>query len=393
MGWAVARSALETVLAWGLNEIVVEFTGGEPLLEVATLRRAVSFIEANRARDTAVSFTITTNGTLLTPQLTEFLLDRGFTIRLSFDGVDAAQGHRGEGTFRTLDRLLHNLREQHPSGFAKQLRIVVTLLASTIPLLAESVRYLLAKDVQAIEIAPRFTWDPDWRPSCRDGLERQVNEILRLSLDHWRATGSVPVGFLSAAPLLDADAPVEQFLCGAPAATALCVDPEGQAWACPSFAGSLQTLAPLALEASRVLGLGPIFSPRFSRRLSALSGKASRLQLFADRLGKRSSYGSCVDCRYVADCHICPASISHSPTNLDPDLIPDFACAFKYTTLAAREWFDEMTGGRRSVNWYNEVRAALGELEDAVKSSVATSQLEQSLGSVRTQRRPARRIG
>ena len=181
MGWAVARSALETVLAWGLNEIVVEFTGGEPLLEVATLRRAVSFIEANRARDTAVSFTITTNGTLLTPQLTEFLLDRGFTIRLSFDGVDAAQGHRGEGTFRTLDRLLHNLREQHPSGFAKQLRIVVTLLASTIPLQAESVRYLLAKDVQTIEIAPRFTWDPDWRPSCRDGLERQVNEILRLS--------------------------------------------------------------------------------------------------------------------------------------------------------------------------------------------------------------------
>lgn len=373
MGWRTAQAALESVLAWGQTEVMVEFTGGEPLLEAVTLRRAVDFIEENRARDTTASYSITTNGTKLTAPLTRFLLDRGFTIRLSFDGVDAAQRHRGAGTFRALDRLLDRLRERYPSGLAKQVRVVVTLLASTIPALAESVRYLIGKGVHAIEVAPRFTWDPEWRPSCRAVLERQVGEILRLSLDHWRDTGVVPVGFLARAPLLDAGAPVQRFLCGAPAATALCVDPDGRAWACPAFAGSVQKLAPLALEASRVLDLGPILAHSFSRRLSALPEKAGRLRLFTDRLAKRSSYGRCADCRFVADCHVCPASISHCPHNRDPDLIPDFVCAFKYVTLTARERFDEMTGGLVSAAWYADVRKALRKLEEAIKASSAAA--------------------
>ncbi|MFI5167047.1 MAG: radical SAM protein [Thermoanaerobaculales bacterium] len=389
MSWETARKAFERVRSFEPGKITVEFTGGEPLLEAVTLCRTVEAIEASTAPGTKVECTVTTNGTLLTDGLLAFLFDHDFTIRISFDGVPATQRQRGEGTFHTLDRLLDRLGKEYPSDFAKRVKILVTVLAATIPKLAESVRYLMGKGVQAIEMGPRFTWDPNWCPSCREELERQVDEVLRLSLEHWRNSGAVPVGFLAGAPLLDAEAPVGEFLCGAPAATALCVDPEGRAWGCPLFASSLQSLTPLALEASRVLDLGPISAPSFSRRLEALQGRAGKLRLFTHRLAKRSSYGACGDCRFVADCQVCPASISHNPHNHDPDLIPEFICAFRFLTLAARERFDEMTGGEVSAAWYREVKVALGRLEAAVKNSLASSERERSLRPARGRRRAA----
>ncbi len=249
MNWRTARNALEWLLSSGSSLISVEFNGGEPLLEMATLRRAVEFVEANRPPGTRVAYSVTTNGTLLTPEILAFLFEHGFTISISFDGVEAAQRKRGEGTFEVLDRLIEQLREEHAPQLAPHVKILLTLVASTIPYFAESVRYLLGKGVQAIDIAPRLTPDPDWHPSCREDLERTMDEIVRLSLDHWRRTGTVPVSFLAGARPPDASASAGEFLCSVSAATSLSVDPDGRGWACPVFASSLQELAPLAREA------------------------------------------------------------------------------------------------------------------------------------------------
>jgi len=371
MSWRAARAALDHTLLSAPGALSVEFSGGEPLLEASMLRRAVEYVEARRVPDRRVTYILTTNGTLLTSDLLDFLLGHEFTLRISFDGIEAAQRLRGEGTFRLLDTLLDRLAEACSSRPAASVEILVTLVAAAIPHLAESVRYLFGKDVGSIDIAPRLTGDPGWGATCRDELERQVDEILRLSLERWRTTRTAPVRFLVGTPARDLDAPKDGFLCSAPAGMWPSVDPAGRAWACPLFASSLVRLPPLARRASRALDLGEVGGASYERRIATLVRRAARLRPFTDRLAKRSSLGVCADCELVAACQVCPGAICHAKEGRDPDRVPDLICAFNQVTLAARERFDAMTGGEVRAAWRRELDARVGRLEAALLRSQA----------------------
>jgi sulfatase maturation enzyme AslB (radical SAM superfamily) len=383
-------AALGAALEGNPPRLGIEFTGGEPLLRADLLRWAVDLIERRRSEGTVVEFSLTTNGTLLGPALLAFLFAHGFTIRLSFDGIPAAQDLRGQGTFEGLDRLLDYLRAEFPNELRDRVTVAMTIAAAAIPHMAASVRYFVAKGAGRVAMGPRLTWDPGWGTSSRYDLERQVDEILAISVDHWRRTGAVPVGFLARSPLRDRDAPVGNFLCGAPTGTAFCVTPEGRGVACTLFAASLSPLPAAARQASRALDLGPVGGPEWANRLSGLPSRATGLRIFTDLLAKHSSYGACADCRFVADCHVCPASICHIPGTRDPDLVPDFICAFNYVTLAARERFDELTGGEVSAAWYRGMEAALGRLEAALRDSRESAETETSGPPARRHRLSAR---
>ncbi len=374
MNWETLRTSTEAALASGREEVAIEFTGGEPLLEVALLQRAVRFLERHRARDTDVSFSLTTNGTMLTPRLASWLFAHRFRIRLSADGISAVQGLRGSGAFKALDRVFDFLRADFARQFRERVTVNATLVAAAIPGLAAGVRYLVEKGVAGIGVGPRITWDPEWSLRCRDVLQEQVDEVLEFSVEHWRRTGEVPVGFLARPPLRDPGAPVADFLCSAPAGTGFCVDPDGRAVACPLFAVSLGKLPALAEDAANALDLGFVTDPAFIDRLDSLPETARRRRVFTGKRTKRSSYGGCADCRFVADCRVCPASICHIPGNHDPDLVPDFVCAFNQVTLAARERFDEMTGGERDAAWYAKVRETLRQLGEAIEENDARAE-------------------
>jgi len=369
MDWETLEAALRAVLSGGGSRLGVEFTGGEPLLQISLLQRAVRYVERHRPRSMNVSFSLSTNGTLLTARLASWLFTHDFKVRLSFDGLPAAQNLRGPGTFPVLDRFFDVLRSEFPTQLRKSVTVSTTLVASAIPALAASIRYLMDKGVAEIAIAPRLTWDPEWSAQSRDRLQEQVNEILAFSADHWRRTRELPVGFLARPPVRDTHAPVGEFLCVAPTGSCLAVDPDGRAFACPLFVDSLATLPALARKASPTLYLGDAADPTVLRRLASLPRKANRLRIFTDKVSKRSSYGACADCRFVADCRVCPASICHIPGNRDPDLVPDFICAFNQVTLAARERFDGMTGGEPSDAWYAEVRGTLDKIAEAITSA------------------------
>jgi sulfatase maturation enzyme AslB (radical SAM superfamily) len=363
------RAALDVLLFRDAEEFVVEFSGGEPLLEPELLRWAVG--HARRRRPAGkLSFILTTNGTLLTRRILDFLVEHAFRLRLSFDGLPTAQDLRSPRTFAVLDRLLDLLRREYPTFLAESVNVGMTLVASTIPHLAGGVRYLVGKGVPIVGVGPRSTWEPDWNGGTRQELQAQVEQILGLSLDHWRRTGLVPVEFLSGAPLRNPAAPLGEFLCGSVRGEAFVVDPDGHAWACPFFASSLCSIRPLAAGAARVMALGEVGDAGLGARLGRLPAAARRLRVFTDKRAKRSSYGRCADCRFVADCHVCPASICHIPGNKDPDRVPDFVCGFNQVTLAARERFDEMTGGELSAGWYRKVEAALTGLASAVEATV-----------------------
>jgi uncharacterized protein len=101
------------------ERVNLSFLGGEPLANRPVIRSA-----ADRARQIAgskgakITFSITTNGTLLTPEDGDFFEEYGFAVTVSLDGLEAAHDQLrpfkgGQGSFaRVIDRVTPLLIQQ-----------------------------------------------------------------------------------------------------------------------------------------------------------------------------------------------------------------------------------------------------------------------------------------
>jgi uncharacterized protein len=73
------------------ERVNLSFLGGEPLINRGVIRAATGrAVELARERGATATFSITTNGTLLTEQDGEFFEQHGFAVTLSIDGLGAA---------------------------------------------------------------------------------------------------------------------------------------------------------------------------------------------------------------------------------------------------------------------------------------------------------------
>jgi uncharacterized protein len=112
------------------RKVSVTFFGGEPLLRFPLIRTAVG--EARRMaleRGKQVSFSITTNGTLLTPEIAGFLKENGISVCLSIDGTREIHDRNrpyasGRGSYEDVARGLSLLME-NKDGFPVAARVTL----------------------------------------------------------------------------------------------------------------------------------------------------------------------------------------------------------------------------------------------------------------------------
>ena len=114
MSYELAKKAIDYVLERTVDEREVNFGfyGGEPLLELDLIDKCMSYIH-EKGGSKNLTFTITTNGTLLTPDIYERLVNHDFSIVVSLDGPqgihDATRKYPdGRGSF---DDIMMNLKE------------------------------------------------------------------------------------------------------------------------------------------------------------------------------------------------------------------------------------------------------------------------------------------
>jgi uncharacterized protein len=162
MEWDVAEASVRRLFADAVpgERVTLAFLGGEPLANRPLIRRATELAAGIAVqRSVPISFSITTNGTLLTADDGDFFERYGFAVTVSLDGVGAnhdrlrpAKGGRG-----SYERIIANVR----------------------PLLAHQRR---------MQVSARVTVTP-------------ANLGLRATLDHFIALGFHSVGF---SPMLSA---------------------------------------------------------------------------------------------------------------------------------------------------------------------------------------------
>jgi uncharacterized protein len=124
-----ALRAIEIMLdrAPSKKSFTVTLFGGEPLLNFPLVRRIVDHCqELQKVREVSFHFSMTTNGSIVTDEIIEFLKKHRFTLMISYDGL-GQQKYRPLAGGEASDKLVEaNLRRLADAGVPFQLRATVT---------------------------------------------------------------------------------------------------------------------------------------------------------------------------------------------------------------------------------------------------------------------------
>jgi uncharacterized protein len=192
----VARKAVDILVesSGDDKDLVVDFYGGEPLLNLKTLLATVDYCRQNQKKwGVNFHFLLATNGTLLTPKVAGVLLKKGVQIAVSIDGPQKIHDRNrpfagGKGSFSAITRNLKNM----PEGIMKRLvgRATVTPVYPDMSSLYRSLRRLGFERVELFEsedachrLTPQrerffFSSDRQYRRLCRQ-YERLARRYIK----------------------------------------------------------------------------------------------------------------------------------------------------------------------------------------------------------------------
>jgi uncharacterized protein len=119
MGLGVAKKAIEHLSRSSSSnkEVGITFYGGEPLLCLPLIKSCVAFAKT-LMKDKTITFSITTNGTLITPEIARYLHKEEFSILVSIDGPkdihdEYRKDTKGRGSFDRAIVGLKNLFDEY----------------------------------------------------------------------------------------------------------------------------------------------------------------------------------------------------------------------------------------------------------------------------------------
>jgi sulfatase maturation enzyme AslB (radical SAM superfamily) len=348
MAWTTLRRALDWALCAESLRPQIIFSGGEPLLEARLIRRAVDYLET---RTPAVRLALDTNGMLLDDPTVAFLVAHDFDLDISFDGVAPAQERRAPGTFTRLDALLDHMRREQPDYYRRHLRVSMTILPETLPHLADSFAYFLAKRVPEIGIAPVFAPEARRGPLQLAAFGQPFDRILRLSLDHHRATGEIPIAALRTAAAARS-APAEgRYACGVVRGDAPTVDPGGDIYGCALLVAPSHARAPRGLrEELRDLRIGNLRNLDVGDRLARFRRRARASPLLRSTQRARARKGACVECPAQASCSVCPVAVRLAGAAGRSHTMADWQCAFVRAASRIQTEFARAAGKRMATS-------------------------------------------
>jgi len=132
---ATALQAVEQLIGNagpGGARLNLSFLGGEPLVNRPVLQKATRHAaDLARHSGTPITFSITTNGTLVTEADADFFEEHGFAVTVSLDGIGAA--HDGQRPFRNGQGSFERIMRRIAPLLARQRRMQVSARVTVTP--------------------------------------------------------------------------------------------------------------------------------------------------------------------------------------------------------------------------------------------------------------------
>ena len=169
------------------ERIAIELFGGEPFTNYSLIRQIYDWTK-NQSLPFNYIFQITTNGTLLTPEIKNWLKERKDDIRLvmSVDGTETMQQKNRGNDLSELP--IHFVKEIWPNSYFK-----LTLSSDTLPDYAEGVISLYE---QGFKIASSLAEGQQWKENDHLIYRAQLEKIAEYFLEHPEKEMEHPFNFL-----------------------------------------------------------------------------------------------------------------------------------------------------------------------------------------------------
>jgi uncharacterized protein len=166
------------------ERLTLAFLGGEPLTNRPVIQETVRYARKRAAQSgVAIQFSITTNGTLLTPADGDFFEEHGFAVTVSLDGVGEAHDRQrpfqgGRGSYaRILERVRPLLERQRRMQVSARVTVTPANLA-----LRETLEELLGLGFASVGFSPMLA-SPTGRGEMHfEDLARMLERMIECGL-------------------------------------------------------------------------------------------------------------------------------------------------------------------------------------------------------------------
>lgn len=106
-----------------VDEVVIGFYGGEPILEFDLIKKVIEYVETSYC-ERKVRFNFTTNLTLFTDEVINYVVEKNIEVMISLDGPRSIQDKYrvfadGRGSYNQVVANARRLREKSPKHFGK----------------------------------------------------------------------------------------------------------------------------------------------------------------------------------------------------------------------------------------------------------------------------------
>lgn len=223
MTWHTAKQTLDFFLPRLKKDYGLTFTGGEPLLALDLLKKAVSYLESkNREQAKSPTYAVVTNGSLIDDSSLDFFNRYGFTIALSFDGYGQNSARKKNSFNKTAAVIKKALQLENIT-----LNVNSTFSTATVANICRSMEFIMELGVKQVSLSLDLAgrWN---RPSL-EKLAAEIANLEALCLEYYKKNGTIPVTLFrersNEGGIWRCAAGINQ----------LTVTPGGHIWGCPCF--------------------------------------------------------------------------------------------------------------------------------------------------------------
>lgn len=301
----------------------INFYGGEPLLSLNLIRETISLLNYKNIEFSKKShYSITTNGSLFSEEVIQFLNEYKFSIELSFDGL-AQDINRKKGSFEKIVFCIKELLK-YPSI---HLETNSVFTPETVGYLSESIQFIMGLNVPNIHFS--LSTIKPWDQASLLKLEKEIIKLRKIVLALYEGSRNNPVVNFRE------EKKKGIFYCSA-GKDRLAISPEGGIWGCFLFADYFRGKENRPQYQKFYFGTLDNFIKNYNDIYPLISSNYAQLSM--DNFSTSSM--ECFLCSELENCGVCPINASFSGVPLGK--IPDYICKIRKIMIREEEKFRRM---------------------------------------------------
>lgn len=306
-------------LPWLTEDFFLNFYGGEPLLAFDLIKKAAALLKNNKDFGERISYSITTNGSLLTKETIRFLEENEFSVELSFDGL-AQDVSRKKGSVKRIVPIVEDLLNS--SGISLEINSVFS--PDSVSLLSESIKFIM--DLGVPDIRCSISTTGSWNEVTLSRLEKEMSRLREMAVSHYKKEGNNPI--VNFRDLHEQGI----FHCAA-GQDRMTIAPDEGVWGCYLFADYFRERENSPEYQKYSYGLLDDFMKNHQEIYPRVSSNYSKLSM--DNF--RTSKIECFLCKEYKNCVVCPINASFSGVPLGK--IPVHICTIQKIKRREKEKF------------------------------------------------------